>query len=375
MIRLQQIPPDAPACRHLLHHGDRYQCGLTKGRCEPAYADVRKLATCPTFVRAYRQGEQPPSPGAPPTKPPCVHLGQPIGETVPCKPCQDPGRKLKLHTCSVFGKCTLGETQDDAHGCRGCDRYQAPSVTQTKAILLTGGIGDAIALEGQMPPAEREQIETIYYACPAWREISGLFQALPNFPRLKNHIILQTRGKVYYSAAEVIADHGPLNDVEDWSIKTRFPLARPYAGSSLLTHRIAETTRRQPYVVIVPASRGFGQWADRDFAPADWSEAIRFLDLRDLQGIVVGKTPTSVPAHERLMNRQGKTTLAESIEILKAANGYLGIDSCLSVLAAKLFGPSCLAIKSVWGHCYANRQTYYAPHADFSFLQKTLVCP
>lgn len=55
----------------------------------------------------------------------CINLGEATGETVPCEPCQDPGRKLKVHACDVHGRCSLAATQAGLKGCQDCPDHAA----------------------------------------------------------------------------------------------------------------------------------------------------------------------------------------------------------------------------------------------------------
>ena len=304
---------------------------------------------------------------------PCRHLGPPTGERVACPTCR--GIELKLMGCSVHGDCTPAKPAPGHACCRGCPDY-SPFAADERAILLTGGIGDAFALEGMMRPEEREQLSAIYYACPAAREISDLFAALPNYPKLRRHILLPSAKKVHYSQASVEADHGALPAaVEDWSVLRQFQRRRAYAGSSFLTHRLARPrTSLGEYVAIVPASQKFGRWADRDFSAADWSVCIGFLESWGLSGVVLGSESAPLPQGP-LTDLRGKISILESIEVLKGARGYLGIDSCLSVLAAKLFPVSRLSVKSVSGHLYQWSATYYAPRTEFGFVARQLEAP
>ena len=55
---------------------------------------------------------------------PCVHLGEPTGETVQCKTCK--GKvSIKLLACAVFGKCTMVKKVGVAC-CAGCGEYTPP---------------------------------------------------------------------------------------------------------------------------------------------------------------------------------------------------------------------------------------------------------
>lgn len=50
---------------------------------------------------------------------PCVHLGEPTGETRECKTCGG-SVKLKLLTCEIHGLCTVARRVDGVACCNGC---------------------------------------------------------------------------------------------------------------------------------------------------------------------------------------------------------------------------------------------------------------
>lgn len=261
--------------------------------------------------------------------------------------------------------------------CRGCGpKCAGYTSAPPRAILITGGIGDALALESMMGPADRDALEEIYYACPAAFEIESLFRAMPGFPNLTTHTRLKTGAAAYYTINEVTRKFGAFpTDVADWSIRAVFPEHRPFVGSSLLTKRVSDIEiPSRPYVVICPSSN-WGSWADRVLSPADWRACLQFLETHDLLGIVLGRGSGTAPTHERLDDRQGRTTITEAVELLKGAGGYIGIDTCWSVLAAQLFPSHRLAVKSVQGHLYRHIRTYYAPYTAFPFVQRKLVTP
>lgn len=69
--------------------------------------------------RAALASGKPPA-AAPPT-PPCVHLGQPTGETIACQSCTGQVQ-IKLFTCAVHGSCSLAKPVGRPC-CAGCDSY------------------------------------------------------------------------------------------------------------------------------------------------------------------------------------------------------------------------------------------------------------
>lgn len=270
--------------------------------------------------------------------------------------------------CAVHGSCLPTKTTPGLHSCLDCSDW-AP---QGRSVLFTAGIGDALALDSFTTPETREQIEEMVLACPAADAVQQLFQSIPTYPNLRAFRLLPTGGRSYYSLAAVEEAHGALPGVEDWSITARFPACTRYAGSSFLQHTLCRARRiGRSYAIVVPHS-SWGGWQGRSFDAADWSACLSVLERLDLLGVVLHRGEDRVEPHPQLLDLTNQCSLLENIELLKGAEGYLGIDSGLSVLAAKLFPRSRLAVKSVWGHCYANAHTYYAPWSEFPFLQRTL---
>lgn len=256
---------------------------------------------------------------------------------------------------------------------RPTEKRVAP--TDGSSILITAGIGDAITIDSILTPEERERIRTIYYACPNAATIKEIFSALPNYPRLNEHIVLPTGQTVYDNIAGVVREHGWI-PAEDFSISRLFHQQhRTYTGSSLLTYSLASAPDFPPYMVVVPQS-SWGLWRGRNFNAEDWRVCLEFLEEHNLLGVMLysGEPPIAMK-HKRLVDLSNQLSILESVEVMRWGIGYMGIDSALSVLAAKLYPASRLAVKSVWGHLYNWRQIYYAPRRDFQFLQRRLVKP
>lgn len=299
----------------------------------------------------------------------CKHFGPATGEQVECaKGCRGP--MANVHACAVHGKCTVLKSKADGltYCAGGCDKGELHDPPQPRpvstSILLTGGIGDVLALEAMMSDAQRAALETIYYACPSVREIMSLFPALPNYPRLKHHIILPTGSKIHHSRdsvdrlfTEVAAD--------DWSIGEAFPRADlKYNGSSFLAHRVAEPPQIDgPYGIIVDVST-FGKMPRRDFDAADWQACLATLEAWGLRSVVLSREPCDIPSHPLLSQMQ--LPILQAIEAIKGASGYVGIDSWASILAAKLFPADRLRIKSISGNFYKWGHIYTAPRQDFA---------
>lgn len=374
--RLPKLPMLSP-CSHYRYEGDSYGCAIL-GECKPIQAGP-DLSACPSF---HGQQRKPTSAAkrAGPQQGRCVYLGDPIKredglrETVECPPCAaKAGRPIRLPVvaCGIHGRCTIDRRVEGAACCNGCGDKVVGTSKPPLSILITGGIGDVFAIDSFMTLEDRERLETVYYACPAWREIGELLRALPNFPRLKNHVTVSSSRKTYCSKSTVESDHGDV-PCEDWSIAVKFPMFKSYIGSSFLTHRLAmPRPTAMPYVIVCPSS-SWGQWEGRAFDAADWQVVFDFLEARKMRGMVLQKHKIDLPTHPLLDYAIGKPVL-EAMELFKGASGYLGIDTCWSVLAAKLF--PILSVKSVNDFCRRWRNVYYAPRKDFGFINNKLQPP
>jgi hypothetical protein len=200
----------------------------------------------------------------------------------------------------------------------------------------------------------------------------------PHYPRsirVSRHIYTPIGGGPY-DRRSVERIHGRLsNDLVEASISATFGRRPVYYGSSLLEHRLADPKLPDGrYAVVVPRSTWFSP-AGRAFDSDDWDACLAALDLHGLTGVVLCRYKTPIPHHPRLLDFQGQTTLPEAVEVLKAAEGYLGIDSWASVLASKLFPARRMSVKGYGGHAYHNRRHYYAPRSDFGWLTKRIEVP
>jgi hypothetical protein len=271
-------------------------------------------------------------------------------------------------------------------------------------IFITAGIGDFIASECFFPEELRNSITKIYYATPAQKQIMEIVSAL-KYPNLKEQTILWHEfnnpaphcffHKIHFEEYSKAHNGPPLpedwGEVEDWSIAIRFKALKDvnvfnywelskaminqenfkdYTGSSLLKYKLCDVAPPPPNAVaVVPITSSFGSPKKRNFNDDDWSMVLDRLIERNEVGVVLGTGDTFIPSNSRLINLLNRTSILQSIEILKKCNGYYGIDSFMSVLAAKLSDN--LKIKSLNSHCYRYKHIYYYPQTNFDFLYGT----
>lgn len=252
------------------------------------------------------------------------------------------------------------------------------------AIFLTGGIGDIFAVESFLSDFERSKIQTIYYATNKQQFIEQIFRSIsqtPSYPNLKNHQILWkdfSKFWCFYSIEDYLKssnhNHKLTHFCKDLSIIKVFEDVKAkkikYNNSTFLKEKLALIdflNLPDDYFVILPFSSD-KRMAQRDFNYNDWINIFSILKKYNKKGVVINNEKDIVPINENLINLSNKLTILEAIEVLKKSNGYFGIDSWLSVLAAKLFEKPNLQIKSLNKHCYDNACCYYAPKTEFDFL-------
>lgn len=234
-------------------------------------------------------------------------------------------------------------------------------------VLITGAMGDFLAIDAGLTAEERAEIRTVYHATKSEPAIRELLTVLPGYA-VRSHVSIPTRRTVT-SASEV---HDLPVGCRDLSIGKVFP-AYQHRGSAALLDELADVRRfRLPaqYVAIQPSSARNAR-EQRNFTPPDWASVLAWLDRLGVPGVVLNDRGDR-PADRRLVDLVGQTTFPESIEILKGACGFAGAASSLSVLAAKLFPAERLAIKGRNPHLLRHLHVYYAPHTAFPFVGNTL---
>ena len=112
----------------------------------------------------------------------------------------------------------------------------------------------------------------------------------------------------------------------------------------------------------------------RNFLNIDYENIYNFLEKNNLFGVIISSKEIIVPSNfsNLFINLSCKTTLLESIEILKNCNYYMGIDGLFSIIASKIFTQDKIFIKSNNKHLYENNMVYYFPKNNIninSFIQ------
>ena len=98
---------------------------------------------------------------------------------------------------------------------------------------------------------------------------------------------------------------------------------------------------KEKYCVIVPFTS-----QDRCFKPWDFSETFKILDkILKMQGVILSGYNMNTK-HHNVIDLSTKTTVNESIDIVKKASAFIGVDSFLSIVATECIEELKIIIKT-----------------------------
>jgi hypothetical protein len=103
----------------------------------------------------------------------------------------------------------------------------------------------------------------------------------------------------------------------------------------------------------------------RNFINYDYLNTINFLKNNNLIGVIISSTYIEIPEgidKNLFINLSNSTTLLEAIEILKISKYYIGIDGLFSIVASKILDKNNIFIKSNNKHLYRWKHVYYLPN-------------
>lgn len=242
--------------------------------------------------------------------------------------------------------------------------------TEFNKVLITGGIGDWFTIQSFLPL--KTEIKKIYFATRAFDILCPYISFF--YPKVEM-ISLWNDWRIrdcWYQKAEFDDIPEDWEEVKDLSILRFFPEVRQgiwkYQGLKLLDTNI-NFDLPEKFITVVPDSGN--KYGDRDFNENDWKELINFLNKNDLFGVVLRKSRNPIKKHDKIIDLSNITDLKESLAIMQKSIGYVGIDSCLSVIATKL-DYKILIIKTNNKHLMDYKDVYYIPKKEFSFLVKQI---
>lgn len=236
----------------------------------------------------------------------------------------------------------------------------------TMNIRIDSGIGDIIVMESHWSDSYRRSIRKMY--------INALnLGLLPFFNRCPTTEHIEC----------IPVDIAHFDEwAEEWSVAHRFDEIRQgiwkFKGSDFLRYPVADISHLElpeRFVVIqhqTPINSRYLREV-RDLHAWEWWNVVRWLEDHDTLGVVLNSSCAEHPPdNPRVIDLIGKTLMCESLEVLKKAHGYIGIDSWLGSFAAQLFPANDFVIRCANPWCLNNKDLYYAPHKGYGFLKATI---
>lgn len=252
-----------------------------------------------------------------------------------------------------------------------------------RSILITGGIGDFIALEPYIL-SNRTGISQIYLATRGSEEITEIIRKayaeitvkniVPVFPRHK-YSFISYEDCFSYMREKKLRIPADFTTCQDCSILKIFPQIEKksldYMPSRLLHNQFVNTKNfnlPEKYVAMVSASLRDATHASRgrNLFPHEIANLREKIKMPIVCVYCECKQP-----HPDIIHLP-KTTIFESIEIVKGAHGYVGIDSWLSVIAGWVFKENRIAVKCINEHGIRNKNCYWPKLTTSSFLYENL---
>lgn len=255
-----------------------------------------------------------------------------------------------------------------------------------KNIIITGGIGDFLAIDSFLSHNQKRNIRKIILATRAFSEIKSLFDVKNTYySKLKKINVLNYdfSDKPSFHSKEMAKELISINtsfspsfwdNIYDGSISNIFKLIRSkdlkFHGSSFLNLNVNIKKFKIPkdFLLILPFSKNKTN-ENRNFNDNDWDNLECYLKTNKKLGVCIGAEKNNeIPQSKFLINLINQTTILESIEILKKSIGYIGIDSWISVLAPKILNRKNIYIKTNSKHCFRFSSIYFKPYVTKNFI-------
>lgn len=257
-------------------------------------------------------------------------------------------------------------------------------IIEKDSIVLTAGIGDFISIDSFLTEEDRTRIKTIFWATKNAKNIQSLIREVKDFfPNLTNQIVAWDEFDLFHAFGKaswlnkLTEPVDGYNEAQDLSISEVFPKIIseqiPFRGTCLLKKMVALIKKfnlPSNYVCIAPSTNNTHEL--RDFSELEMIHIIKWLRETGQTGVVIGWPHIPMPEIPDLINLTGKTSITESLEIVKRSSGYIGIDSWMSVIATQCLPEDKIVIKANNVHLFIYKQIYYAPHTNFNFISREI---
>lgn len=197
--------------------------------------------------------------------------------------------------------------------------------------LVCNGLGDWFVIDSLLTETEKKALSVVWLAGQSALFVRDAINLA--YPRVK--VQLLDHLNTYGSATNVQRrfPHVP-KDAIDLSIHTVFPSLRDFQGSSYERVVMERDRYELPEKYYAIQDRSCYKNEKRNYTKDDWKRAKEFLYQQQAQGVLLyHEKIEKIP--EGIIDWTG-STLQNSIAVIKYSQGFIGVDSSMSILAAKL---------------------------------------
>lgn len=237
--------------------------------------------------------------------------------------------------------------------------------SSSASLLISNGIGDWIVYDSLLTSQRLSQVKTVYWANRGQDDLIPICQQLPGWRTAEHRPVWTDWSRLRgFADPAHLRNHAASHDVslppeletaEEWW-PGMWRGHRDWQPSRLLGTELADVAGLladlpESFVVVQTDSPHNGEVyrQRRRLAPKEIYALDARLAALDAWGVLVDLPGLRLPPGvTRLIDRRGQLSLAEGWELLKRSGGYIGIDSCFSVLAAQVFAdrPDRLLVRS-----------------------------
>lgn len=243
-----------------------------------------------------------------------------------------------------------------------------------RTIVTNGSIGDFIALDSKLSQQEKNEISCICHishdldVIPIIKDLSFVFfENLQKFYSLwdfiEDKLDLTKRKDFMLKHKGFILKN--ISNANDHTVENIIQGSQHYKDCTLLRKSLFTLNKQYTFdldnfAFIHPCSK------ERQFSTSDWTSIIS--NIKNTQCVVFGTNP-NIELPSQVASMINQTTFFESIELLKKAKLFIGVSSCYSCAAAKLFSSENLHIVTNYEKTFQkNKEFFYLPHKQFDFL-------
>lgn len=264
-------------------------------------------------------------------------------------------------------------------------------IEKQKYIIVLGGIGDYLTMDYFYEFTEKNHIiflskqgkilgklissirpQNKHYVIhfdfnqinkPGFNHETEMYEHIPNMKRLADIKIINI--EEYFGKIQELINSQYRPNIYNYIIQhkfipnicTRFNLPNTYAV--IVPHT---EDNRIECIRCNSSHKGITKCgATRNFVSRDFNNIRHFLLKNNIIGVVLSAININYPHNKNIINLSGKTSVLESIEIVKNSSYYFGIDGALSIIASRVISNKTY-VKANNKHLYNFKDIYYFPY-------------